>query len=266
MADRTQKICRISLANIPKDELFKKAEGLFYPDHKILDGDYLNVKLDTVWIINSQGNEIPGYSLVAKTDYDSQRYRIDLGVFSEHSTRRYQALLNILQNEQLTAEDITFFEGFEKEDIKRIAYISMQIYGVQRCLNREHCNFLFDSLHLPEYPKIELSEKEKKTIVMDIPSEYFEDGKEPVMARGKEKPYISTATFKYLTSQGVLQKGTLSLDECVKLTPEESGYINWLEDKSNPKPNVSFDQTIDSQNIFKKIFKKSPEKDLSLEF
>lgn len=122
----------------------------------------------------------------------------------------------------------------------------MQIYGAQRCLNREHCNFLFDSLHLPEYPDITLSEKEKKTIVMDIPSECFEDGKEPVMT----KPYISIATFKYLTTQGVLQKGTLSLDECVKLTPEESGYINWLEDKSNPKPNVSFDQTIDSALIY----------------
>ena len=262
MADRTQKICRISLANIPKDELFKKAEGLFYPDHKILDGDYLNVELDTVWIINSQGNEIPGYSLVAKTNYDSQRYRIDLGVFSEHSTKRYQALLNILQNEQLTAEDITFFEGFEKEDIKRIAYISMQIYGAQRCLNREHCNFLFDSLHLPEYPDITLSEKEKKTIVMDIPSEYFEDGKEPVMT----KPYISIATFKYLTTQGVLQKGTLSLDKCVKLTSEESRYIDWLEYRSSPKPNVYFDKVVDTKNIFKKIFKKDSETDLELEF
>lgn len=266
MVGRTRKICRISLADIPKDELFKKAEGLFYPDHKILDGDYLNVELNTVWTLDSQGNEIPVYSLVAKTDYDSQRYRIDLGVFSEHSTKRYQALLNILENEQITAKDITFFEGFDKEDIKRIAYISMQIYGAQRCLNREHCNFLFDSLHLPEYPKIELSEKEKKTIVMDIPSEYFEDGKEPIMPESEEKPYVSIATFKYLTENGVLEKRTLSLDERVKLTPEENKYINWLEYRSIPKPNVCFDKAVDSQNIFKKIFKKGSEKDLELDF
>lgn len=266
MEKKNQKMFRINLANIPRRELSEKAKVLFHPDYKISNKDYLNIDLETTWTIDGLGNEIPNFYIVAETDSDAQRSYLNAGFFGEYFAFKYQALLDIIENERLSPSDFTFFDGFEKEDIQRIFYVNMQIYGVQRCLNREHCNFLFDSLHLPEYPKIELSEKEKKTIVMDIPSEYFEDGKEPVMTRGKEKPYISIATFKYLTAQGVLQKGTLSLDERVKLTPEESGYINWLEDKSNPKPNVSFDQTIDSQNIFKKIFKKSPGKDLSLEF
>lgn len=248
MVGRTRKICRISLAEIPKDDLSKKIEELFYPNHKILDGDYLNVELNNVWTQDSLGNEVPIYYLVAKTDYDSQRSRIDLGVFSEHCAKRYQALLNILENEKLNTKDITFFEGFEKDDIKRIAYISMQIYGNKHCLKREHCNFLFDSLS--EYPNITLSEEEKKTIVMDIPPEYFEDGKEPIMPESEEKPYVSIATFKYLTESEVLEKRTLSLEERVKLTPEENKYINWLEYRSIPKPNVCFDKAVDSQKYF----------------
>ena len=267
MEKKNQKMFRINLANIPRRELSEKAKVLFHPDYKISNKDYLNINLETTWTIDGLGNEIPNFYIMVETDSNTQRSYLNAGFFGEYFAFKYQALLDIIEDERLSPSDFTFFDGFEKEDIQRIFYVNMQIFGREFCLGRKHSDFLFDSLRTLKPFEIVLSDEEKSLITMDIPAEYFDHGKIPII-RGEEKiPYLSIATFKYLVNNGVLEKNTLSLENKNTLNAAEKAYIDWLNDsESVKKPIIDFSKSQSSGNVFEKIFKKSPQADLSLEF
>ena len=267
MEKKNQKMFRINLANIPRRELSEKAKVLFHPDYKISNKDYLNIDLETTWTIDGLGNEIPNFYIVAETDSDTQRSYLNAGFFGEYFAFKYQALLDIIENERLSPNDFTFFDGFEKEDIQRIFYVNMQIFGREFCLGRKHSDFLFDSLRTLKPFEIVLSDEEKSLITMDIPAEYFDHGKIPIIPGEEKIPYLSIATFKYLVNNGVLEKGTLSLENKNTLNAAEKAYIDWLNDSDSvKKPIIDFSKSQSSGNVFEKIFKKSPQADLSLEF
>jgi hypothetical protein len=267
MEKKNQKMFRINLANIPRRELSEKAKVLFHPDYKISNKDYLNIDLETTWTIDGLGNEIPNFYIVAETDSDTQRSYLNAGFFGEYFAFKYQALLDIIENERLSPNDFTFFDGFEKEDIQRIFYVNMQIFGREFCLGRKHSDFLFDSLRTLKPFEIVLSDEEKSLITMDIPAEYFDHGKIPIIPGEEKIPYLSIATFKYLVNNGVLEKGTLSLENKNTLNAAEKAYIDWLNDSDSvKKPIIDFSKSQSSGNVFERIFKKSPQADLSLEF
>ena len=143
----------------------------------------------------------------------------------------------------------------------------MQIFGREFCLGRKHSDFLFDSLRTLKPFEIVLSDEEKSLITMDIPAEYFDHGKIPIIPGEEKIPYLSIATFKYLVNNGVLEKNTLSLENKNTLNAAEKAYIDWLNDsESVKKPIIDFSKSQSSGNVFEKIFKKSPQADLSLEF
>ena len=267
MENKNQKMFRINLANIPRRELSEKAKVLFRPDYKISNKDYLNINLETTWTIDGLGNEIPNFYIMVETDSDTQRSYLNAGFFGEYFAFKYQALLDIIEDERLSPSDFTFFDGFEKEDIQRIFYVNMQIFGREFCLGRKHSDFLFDSLRTLKPFEIVLSDEEKSLITMDIPAEYFDHGKIPIIPGEEKIPYLSIATFKYLVNNGVLEKNTLSLENKNTLNAAEKAYIDWLNDsESVKKPIIDFSKSQSSGNVFEKIFKKSPQADLSLEF
>lgn len=267
MEKKNQKMFRINLANIPRRELSEKAKVLFHPDYKISNKDYLNINLETTWTIDGLGNEIPNFYIMIETDSDTQRSYLNAGLFGEYFAFKYQALLDIIEDERLSPSDFTFFDGFEKEDIQRIFYVNMQIFGREFCLGRKHSDFLFDSLRTLKPFEIVLSDEEKSLITMDIPAEYFDHGKIPIIPGEEKIPYLSIATFKYLVNNGVLEKNTLSLENKNTLNAAEKAYIDWLNDsESVKKPIIDFSKSQSSGNVFEKIFKKSPQADLSLEF
>lgn len=267
MEKKNQKMFRINLANIPRRELSENAKVLFHPDYKISNKDYLNIGLETTWTIDGLGNEIPNFYIMVETDSDTQRSYLNAGFFGEYFAFKYQALLDIIENERLSPSDFTFFDGFEKEDIQRIFYVNMQIFGREFCLGRKHSDFLFDSLRTLKPFEIVLSDEEKSLITMDIPAEYFDHGKIPIIPGEEKIPYLSIATFKYLVNNGVLEKGTLSLENKNTLNAAEKAYIDWLNDSDSvKKPIIDFSKSQSSGNVFEKIFKKSPQADLSLEF
>lgn len=72
--------------------------------------------------------------------------------------------------------------------------------------------------------------------------------------------------LKYLTGAGVLKEGTLSIEDRTMFTKDERAYMDWLKDRSAHKPILDVYRTDNARGFFKKIFKKSTEKDLSLEF
>ena len=267
MEKKNQKMFRINLANIPRRELSEKAKVLFHPDYKISNKDYLNINLETTWTIDGLGNKIPNFYIMAETDSDTQRSYLNAGFFGEYFAFKYQALLDIIDDERLSPSDFTFFDGFEKEDIQRIFYVNMQIFGREFCLGRKHSDFLFDSLRTLKPFEIVLSDEEKSLITMDIPAEYFDHEKIPIIPGEEKIPYLSIATFKYLVNNGVLEKGTLSLENKNTLNAAEKAYIDWLNDSDSvKKPIIDFSKSQSSGNVFERIFKKSPQADLSLEF
>lgn len=267
MEKKNQKMFRINLENIPRNEWYEKVKRIFTSNHKILDDDYLNISLETTWTIDGASNEIPTFCIVAQTDNDVQKSYLDASLFGEYSALKYQALLNIVNDERLSPRDFTFFNGFEKEDIQRIFYLNMQIFGREHYLGRKHSDFLFDSLQTLKPFEIVLSEKEKSLITMDIPAEYFDHGKIPIIPGEEKIPYLSIATFKYLVNNGILEKGTLSLENKNTLNADEKAYIGWLNDSDSvKKPIIDFSKSQSSGNVFERIFKKSPQADLSLEF
>lgn len=267
---REQKMFRINLSNIPLSERSKKVNALFGSKHTISEKDYLNLSLETTWRINGAGDEIPTFHIIMETDHNEKKRCLDLatfGAFGEYYLLRYRALLNIIDDERLSPSDFTFFDGFEKEDIQRIFYVNMQIFGREFCLGRKHSDFLFDSLRTLKPFEIVLSDEEKSLITMDIPAEYFDHGKIPIIPGEEKIPYLSIATFKYLVNNGVLEKNTLSLENKNTLNAAEKAYIDWLNDsESVKKPIIDFSKSQSSGNVFEKIFKKSPQADLSLEF
>ena len=265
-----QKMFRINLANIPLNERSKKVNALFGSKHTILEEDYLNLSLETTWMINGAGDEIPTFHIIMKTDHDEKESHLDLttfGAFGEYYLLKYRELLNIIEDERLSPHDFTFFDGFEKDDIKRIYYISMQIFGREYCLGRKHSDFLFDSMETVQLSEIILSEDEKEAVIMDIPAEYFDNGKVPIIPGEEDAPYLSIATFKYLVNNNILEKGTLSLENRNTLSNDEKAYIDWLDDTDSvKKPIINFSKGEGSKNVFERIFKKSSQDDLSLEF
>ena len=267
MEKKNQKMFRINLANIPRRELSEKAKVLFHPDYKISNKDYLNIDLETTWTIDGLGNEIPNFYIVAETDSDTQRSYLNAGFFGAYFAFKYQALLDIIEDERLSPSDFTFFDGFEKEDIQRIFYVNMQIFGREFCLGRKHSDFLFDSMETVQLSEIILSEDEKEAAIMDIPAEYFDNGKVPIIPGEEDAPYLSIATFKYLVNNNILEKGTLSLESRNMLSDDEKAYIDWLDDTDSvKKPIINFSKGEGSKNVFERIFKKSSQDDLSLEF
>ena len=267
---REQKMFRINLSNIPLSERSKKINALFGSKHTISEKDYLNLSLETTWRINGAGDEIPTFHIIMETDHNEKKRCLDLatfGAFGEYYLLRYRALLNIIDDERLSPNDFTFFDGFEKNDIKRIYYISMQVFGREYCLGRKHSDFLFDSMETVQLSEIILSEDEKEAAIMDIPAEYFDNGKVPIIPGEEDAPYLSIATFKYLVNNNILEKGTLSLESRNMLSDDEKAYIDWLDDTDSvKKPIINFSKGEGSKNVFERIFKKSSQDDLSLEF
>lgn len=265
-----QKMFRINLSNIPLSERSKKINALFGSKHTISEKDYLNLSLETTWRINGAGDEIPTFHIIMETDHNEKKRCLDLatfGAFGEYYLLRYRALLNIIDDERLSLHDFTFFDGFEKDDIKRIYYISMQIFGREYCLGRKHSDFLFDSMETVQLSEIILSEDEKEAVIMDIPAEYFDHGKIPIIPGEEDAPYLSIATFKYLVNNNILEKGTLSLENRNTLSNDEKAYIDWLDDTDSvKKPIINLSKGEGSKNVFERIFKKSSQDDLSLEF
>lgn len=252
MEEKTIPMFKVKLGKIPKDELKTKIEKLFGPGHTLLDGDALTVRLKFSWVENYIGEYFPVIRTVTKTDYDSHVVEIIQDSFLEPLAVRHRAFLSIIEDNRLAPEDITFLNGFEKEDLDRIAYIKLQIYGIKTCLHREHCNFLFEGIKTIDPQKLSLYRKNTGNVTLDIPPQYFKDGKAPIVPEIDMHPYISVAEFNYLIDNEVLTEGSLSLDRRTELTSEEKGYIKWLSGEIN-KPRI--ETKINEESLFLDLFK-----------
>lgn len=257
---------KIKLKNIPKNELRLLFNNLFNEQHNLIDGDTLTASLKTTYSKNEMGNEVPMYSIVVNSEFDAQKSDLMIGSINEYGLSRYRAFLKIIEDERLADDDFIFFEGFEKKDIERITYIEIQMRGITSCLGREHCDFIFNTLRSLDPKAIDLTSEDKKNVVTNVPSKYFNDGSTPIVPETGGEAYMLISKLKYLTGAGVLKEGTLSLEYRTMLTKDERAYMDWLEDRSAHKPILDVYRTDNARGLFKKIFKKSAEKDLSLEF
>ena len=126
-----------------------------------------------------------------------------------------------------------------------------------RAYNRDACRYIVD-LVINHYDRLEKMNFSDDTV--KVPEDYFSERKTKLL-------YVNKDEFNLLLSEGILESGKYTdMDNCSGLEGDEIRYFQWMCGNLRDKPHFEIGVIENDINVFKKIFDKSKEKDLGLEF
>lgn len=184
---------------------------------------------------------------------------------SRENLRIFNALTEVL-DDNLNRTVKFYNNDFERDDINRILYISIINDNMGRIYPKEFCDCIY-SKFLEDPSKIPVIENENR--LLNIPEVYFVPDYDP--SDEYDGNYsCSLMELQLLEDEGLLKEGLLDqrLSAYRNVLPEEKSYCDWLRDKIDTKPIFDYPLEIIEQkkSLFKRIFDKSKDTDLELEF
>ena len=238
-------IFKIDVRNLP----MKKREefySLFFEDDECETCNQIKLFLD----VDDQGE----ISLrMAHSMSNEDEGELVLGLNPYHSSA-IKKLLDFISSDE-NKEIITYANGFGEEDIIKLFYLDMRCYS--RAYNRDACRYVVDLIvnHYDRLEKMNFSDG-----ITRVPEEYFSKRKTKLL-------YVNKDEFDLLLNEGILELGKYTdMDDCSGLENDEIRYFQWMCGNLRDKPDFEIGAIENNINVFKKIFNKSKESDLGLEF
>lgn len=188
-------------------------------------------------------------------NYMSNEYEGELVLgLDPYNSSMIKTLLDFISSDD-NKKLITYGKGFEEEDVVKLFYIDMRCYA--RAYDRDACRYVAD-LIVNQYDR--LKEMNFSNDVIKIPEDYF--------SKRETKPlYVNKDEFNLLLDEGILEFGKYAdAEECSDLDGDEIEYFQWMCGNIKNKPVFEIGAIEKNINVFKKIFDKSKENDLELEF
>lgn len=238
-------IFKIDVCKLP----MKKREefySLFFEDDECETCNQIKLFLDVdnegetnLRMAHSMSNEDEGVLVLGLNPYNSSAIK---------------KLLDFISSDE-NKEIITYADGFEEEDVIKIFYLDMRCYS--RAYNRDACRYIVDLVvnHYDRLEKMNFSDG-----ITPVPEDYFSKRKTKLL-------YVNKDEFNLLLNEGILELGKYTdMDDCSGLEGDEIRYFQWMCGDLRDKPHFEIGVIENDINVFKKIFDKSKEKDLGLEF
>lgn len=178
---------------------------------------------------------------------------IALGL-DQYNFSMLKGLLDFISSDE-NKKFVTYGDGFKEEDIIKIFYLDMRYYS--RAYDRDACRYIVD-LIVNQYNRLEKMNFSNRTV--KIPEDYFSKNK-------IQSIFVRQDEFNLLLDEGMLEFGKYAdAEECSDLDGDEIEYLQWMCGNIKNKPVFEIGAIEKNINVFKKIFDKSKENDLELEF
>lgn len=178
---------------------------------------------------------------------------ITLGL-DQYNSSMLKGLLDFISSDE-NKKLVSYGDGFKEEDIIKIFYLDMRYYS--RAYDRDACRYIVDLIvnHYDRLEKMNFSNRTAK-----IPEDYFSKNK-------IQSIFVRQDEFNLLLDEGMLELGKYAdAEECSDLEGDEVEYFQWMCGNIKNKPVFEIGAIKKNINVFKKIFDKSKENDLELEF
>lgn len=238
-------ILKIDVSELPKKER-EDFYYLFFEDDDVEHCDQVKLFLH---VDDEDGTHLR----MAHPMSNDDEGEITLGL-DRYNSSMLKGLLDFISSDN-NKKLITYGEGFEEEDVIKLFYLDMRYYA--RAYDRDACRYVVDLL-VNQYDR--LKEMNFSKDVIKIPEDYF--------SKREAKPlYVIKDEFNLLLDEGILEFGKYAdMNECSDLDGDEIEYLQWMCGNIKNKPVFEIGAIEKNINVFKKIFDRTKENDLELEF